>query len=307
MGNEIAIQNAIVSPDGIDTLIESAVVMVSLSSQRVYRQTFARWKDWCHDQQYSPFDFQYIRLFLESQSVTRATRRRQLSAMRLLVEAASILDIRFEPIYKLVKRMKMPKTNLSTNERDRHALNPSQVNLVFEVWTQETNREIRNQAIIGLLFLCGVRRAEAAVLEWRDIDLAEGVIFIRDGKGEKERDVSIAGEFAIKAFKRWRKVSGGDRRYVFCQVNRGDNLGADAPITPDAIYKVVGETRKLSGVKFAPHDARRTFITEALATNAPIADVQAQAGHSNESTTLHYAQPVAARERRGRFRLRYGS
>jgi hypothetical protein len=37
-----------------------------------------------------------------------------------------------------------------------------------------------------------------------------------------------------------------------------------------------------------------------------LADVQAQAGHKQEATTLRYARPVDARNRRLRLRLRYG-
>jgi len=66
-------------------------------------------------------------------------------------------------------------------------------------------------------------------------------------------------------------------------------------------------SNQISGIAFSPHDVRRTFITEALATGAPLADVQAQVGHKNESTTLRYANSVDARQRRDRLRLRYGS
>jgi integrase len=40
---------------------------------------------------------------------------------------------------------------------------------------------------------------------------------------------------------------------------------------------------------FQPHDLRRTFITEALATGTPLATVQAIVGHAQGSTTLGYA------------------
>lgn len=69
---------------------------------------------------------------------------------------------------------------------------------------------------------------------------------------------------------------------------------------------MVKATEARSGVAFRPRDLRRTFITEALTTGTPLADVQAQAGHSQASTTLLYAQPVNAKERLPRMWLRYG-
>jgi integrase len=89
-------------------------------------------------------------------------------------------------------------------------------------------------------------------------------------------------------------------------VKKGGNLGDDAPISSQAIYNVVRETSELTGDEFKPHDARRTFITEALATGTPLAEVQANAGHAQPSTTLEYAQPGEAAQRRRNLKLRYG-
>jgi integrase len=62
----------------------------------------------------------------------------------------------------------------------------------------------------------------------------------------------------------------------------------------------------LSGVEFKPHDLRRTYITEALATSTLLATVQAAAGHARGETTLRYAQAVNARQARKSLRFRYG-
>jgi hypothetical protein len=51
-------------------------------------------------------------------------------------------------------------------------------------------------------------------------------------------------------------------------------------------------------------DARR--VHEALATDTPLATVQAIAGHPRSETTLAYAQAVDARRARKESKLRYG-
>ncbi len=93
---------------------------------------------------------------------------------------------------------------------------------------------------------------------------------------------------------------------MFCAVKKGDRMGADRPIDGTDVYRVVKATEKRSGVAFKPHDLRRTFITEALATGTPLATVQAAAGHARGETTLRYAQAVDARRARGELKLRYG-
>jgi len=49
------------------------------------------------------------------------------------------------------------------------------------------------------------------------------------------------------------------------------------------------------------HDLRRTHITLALNSGAPLPDMQAQAGHANAATTLLYARPADAKSRRLRI------
>ena len=72
------------------------------------------------------------------------------------------------------------------------------------------------------------------------------------------------------------------------------------------IYRVVKVTEADCGIAFKLHDLRRTFITEALATDTPLATVQATAGHARGETTLRYTQTVDARQARKALKLRYG-
>ena len=132
------------------------------------------------------------------------------------------------------------------------------------------------------------------------------MVSVRHGKGDKAREVAIVGEYAVEALLVWTACQGGGREFVFCNVGKGRQVGADKPIIGTDVYRVVKATEAKSGVTFRPHDLRRTFITEALTTGTPLADIQAQAGHAQASTTLLYAHPVNAKERLSRMRLRYG-
>jgi integrase len=117
----------------------------------------------------------------------------------------------------------------------------------------------------------------------------------------------LAGDLALEALKVWWQAQGMGREYVFCPVRKGGHLGVDKPITGTDIYRIVQATEKATGMAFKPHDLRRTFTTEALATGTPLATVQAAVGHARGETTLNYAQAVNARQARKELRLRYGS
>lgn len=300
------------SPSAFDALVEITIRTVSESSARVYQHTYRLWQEWTAKNDLSSFDLNgpNVVQFLIDQPVAKTSRQRMLSAMRTLAKTLADLDAQNplrEVAYRTIKRIRVPTANLVDNERPKRALSPAEVDRVFRTWDGESNADKRNRALIAVLLLTGVRRSEAAVLKWSDVDLVEGVINVRHGKGDKARDVAVYGDSALDALEAWRAAQGEGREYIFCAVNKADHLGPDEPMTATSVYRVVKQTEEQSGLKhFSPHDARRTLITELLATGTPLADAQAQAGHSQGQTTLRYAQAVDARLRRRQGRIRYG-
>lgn len=295
-----------------DTLVEVTKRTLSQSSARVYHQTFMAWKTWAVKYGISPLDLNAPNVvqFLIDQPVTKSTRQRMLSALRTLAEMLTILDYQNptrELALRTLQRIKAPSENMADNERQKRALTNEEVESVLAVWGGEEKQDKRNRALITVLLATGMRRSEVVALRWNDIDLTEGVIFVRHGKGDKARDVAIYGDLAIDSLADWKKAQGSDRRYTFCTINKGDNLGPDRPMTATSLYRMVKETERRAGIEhFSPHDARRTLITELLSTGTPLADAQAQAGHSQGQTTLLYARAADARQRRQKGRVRYG-
>ena len=99
----------------------------------------------------------------------------------------------------------------------------------------------------------------------------------------------------------------GERQYVFCPLRKSRHLlGDDKPMPATDVYRVVKVTEARTGIPFAPHDARRTLLTEYIDQTGDVPGAQRIAGHSNEATTLRYAQAANARELRRKARLRYG-
>lgn len=317
MSTEIVLQeqqSALMVPDMFQQLVQQTTDTVSANSQRVYAQTYRAWFVWCQGQGVNPFDLRAanVRQYLTDQEVGKVTRQRQLSALRKIARVLAITQKpEYRAAYESLILLKVPTEGATHHERNKRALSPAQVERIINVWNSPTKISIRNRAILAVLFFVGMRRSEACSLKWSDIDLEDGTIHIRHGKGDKDRDSAIAGDFPIRALMDWKAVqtNGGKdhREYVFCTVLKSDTLGADSPISDDTVYKVVKETETKTGVKFSPHDARRTLITEALIANVPLAEVQSQAGHAQASTTLRYAKASDAKSRRTIMRLRYGS
>lgn len=291
-------------------LVAIVETTVAATSARVYRLTYEKWSRWCSAHGLSEFDMTPVNVskFLDSQDATRATKARQLSALRKLVEMLSILDYQnpeWAALHGALKKVRV-KAN-GGHEHDKRALTPAQADKVLRAWSGETSQDLRNRALIAVLFLSGLRRSEAAALKWSDVDLTEGVLTVRHGKGDKAREAPIMGDFAVSALLAWKDAQPPDREYVFCPLKRSKNvIGDDRPMLPNEVYRIVKQTERLTGIAFAPHDARRTLLTEYIDQTGDVPGAQRIAGHANEATTLRYAQAATARELRRKAKLRYG-
>lgn len=297
------------APD-FDALVDITTKTISTNSARIYATTYAVWANWCEGNGLDLLSINGATVydFLQDLEVGKSTRKRYLSAMRQLAKMISILDYgnpARAAAYESLKMIKTPDSEYGTT-RDKHALTFEQVRIILSAWNGATLNELRNNALLNILFSTGLRRFEAVALKWRDVDLTNGVVTVLKGKGDKLGDVAILGQSCIPALLRWRMAQGDGYAYVFTQL-ADDSSGVvqDVPITTQRLYEIVQSTVSRTGIQFAPHTARRTFITEMLLNGAMLADAQAQARHEDESMTLYYAQTVNAKERGKRLAVRW--
>lgn len=289
---------------------------VALTSRRVYEHTFRGWQAFTGERGLSVLALspENVLEFVNAGQMAKSTRQRRLSFMRSLVKSLYIVqgDERWERLSQRLKllKVKADATTRAGQTRDKKALRPDEVHDAFRVWRGDDLQATRNRALLAVAFYAGLRRSEIVALRWNDIDLERGIITVRHGKGDKQRETVLVTQIPIQHLKAWQGMQAAHagsepRRYVFCAlVGRGrkapGDLASDAPMTTDALYHVF----KRSG-DFAPHDARRTLITNLLENGVSVADTQAQAGHANPQTTLHYAQKADALTRKGRLKLSY--
>lgn len=284
---------------------------VAESSARIYQQTFSAWSTWCAASDVDLLDLRPVTViqFLTSGDTTKTTRQRQLSALRKLAQMLYILrpSDDHRRIVEALKVTKAPVTADAGTERARRALTPAQADRMLRMWEGSADADVRNRALVAVLLLGGLRRSEAAALRWRDVDFENGILQVRHGKGDKARDVPLAGDTALERLRAWQLVQPLDYEWVFGPVDRSGRASYDQPISGTDVYRIWCATANAAGVESKPHDARRTFITEALTTGAQLVTVQKAAGHAKGETTLGYAQAVNARAARKELRFRYGS
>jgi integrase len=293
-------------------LVDHTLALVSPSSARVYAQTYRKWAEWAAGAALDPFAFTPANAlaFLKAQNITKATQSRQLSAMRRLAAmAAALYGGEFERLERALRMVKAPGVNAAGesagHERAGRALAAHEVYALLNVW-RSGRAGVRNHALIALLVYTGMRRAEAAALQWGDIDFEAGIVRIRHGKGDKARAAAILGAAALDALKDLKAAQPQGYQHVFTPFRRGGAWAHDVPISGTDVYRIVVETARRAGVDFKPHDLRRTLITSALRAGSSLADVQLQAGHARGETTLRYAKAVDVEELHQRINLSFG-
>jgi integrase len=137
------------------------------------------------------------------------------------------------------------------------------------------------------LVVTGIRRGELQALRWRDIDLIENVLRIRDSKTEEgERAIALPPKLA-EALWTWRRLTPyqGDNERVFCNPKTGGEYREE---TFSEALRAALTAAKVEGYVRPFHDLRHTAITnDAASGSSPIA-VMAKAGHASMSTTKRY-------------------
>ncbi|MDQ3498952.1 MAG: tyrosine-type recombinase/integrase [Actinomycetota bacterium] len=173
---------------------------------------------------------------------------------------------------------------------------------LFEACAAEANdpkmraRGVRDAAMLALLYVGGLRRAELASLKLSDYDSETRTVRIR-GKGNKERQVYAEGgaDLLLSAWLELRG-EGGPSDPLFLPVRKDglvqhrDPQGEKkASLSDQAVYKVVKRRHREAKIKeVSPHDFRKTFVGDLLDAIGDLSTVQKLAGHSDPATTARY-------------------
>ena len=153
-------------------------------------------------------------------------------------------------------------------------------------------RELRDRALVELLYGAGLRVAEAAALDVRDVDLHRGDARVM-GKGGKERVVPLpaAAREAVAAWLETRRGPGSLGEPLFTSLRRARRLG------PRDIRRVVAARARRAGIasRVHPHRLRHSYATHLLDMGADLREIQELLGHASLSTTQRYTAVSAER------------
>jgi len=270
----------------IDLFLQYLMQEKRLSTHTVssYRRDLTQLELFCQQQNlidWPSIKAKHIRQFisqLHRQGLAGRSIQRCLSAIRSLYRfliREGLTDI------NPAQAVQAPKTE----KRLPATLDVDQMNSLLEQTQQDTMIACRDRAMMELFYSSGLRLAELAGLDLRDIDFGDQLVYVT-GKGNKSRVVPV-GQKAIQALQVWLKKR--DELGFFEQMavfitQQGRRLGVRS------IQKRLSHWGKQQGIseQVHPHRLRHAFASHMLEASGDLRAVQELLGHADISTTQIY-------------------
>jgi len=202
-------------------------------------------------------------------------RHREVKTCFSWLKRMGILEVN---VFARVPLVKLPLTI-------KAPFNAAEVQRLLDGQSRETAYGSRNYALLLFLLDSGVRSSECVAVQLDDVDWERGRVFVRHGKGEKQRWVGIGPRTMDALLDYVDRFRGEDAGALFRTNEQADMAG---PNTLNVLLRRLGELAKVSGVH--PHRFRHTFATWAIESGAREIDVQMLLGHSDLTMTHRYAR-----------------
>jgi integrase/recombinase XerD len=146
----------------------------------------------------------------------------------------------------------------------------------------EAPKNLGHRTMLATMYAAGPRVSELAHLKVGDIDSARNVIWIRLGKGHKDRQTLLPPKLLelLRSYWRWKR----HKDWLFPGAKPGH------PICGPSIFRFSQKAAQAAGrmKPFHPHSLRHAFATHLLEAGVNLRTIQLLLGHSKLETTARY-------------------
>ena len=180
--------------------------------------------------------------------------------------------------------LELPKVEKKVPE----ILSLEKVELLLEQPVGEEDKEIRDKAMMELLYATGIRVTELISLKVEDVNLP--LEYIRCGAQPKSRIIPIGAQAKFALYRYMEKARGNmvlrtDEETLFVNCN-------GKPMTRQGFWKIIKSYARKAGIEedITPHTLRHSFAAHLIENGADLRSVQEMLGHSDISTTQIYTK-----------------
>ena len=225
----------------------------------------------------TPDDVRGFQLHLIGNGLSICNRNRIMTGVRFLFRVTLRRHDLAAEVYHLKEPQKLPLV-----------MSPDEARRLLAV-----ARTLKVRVVLALGYGCGLRASEVVRLRVGDIDSAQAIIRIVQGKGRKDRNVMLSPE-VLALLRQWWKVrptryDAGvppEQRWLF----PGRNLGR--PLTTRQLNRLFHQTADAAGIRkpVTLHSLRHSFATHLLERGTDIRIIQALLGHAKLDATARYTR-----------------
>jgi type 1 fimbriae regulatory protein FimB/type 1 fimbriae regulatory protein FimE len=187
----------------------------------------------------------------------------------------------------IVKR-KVPARRRNSDYRSREYLSEKEVGKVIAAAAAQGRHGVRDSALILIAYRHGLRVSELVSLRWDQIDLSQGLVHVSRLKNGLPSVHPLRGP-ELRALRRLQREK-ANGAYVFVSERK-------APLTPDAVRKIVARAGREAGIKFSihPHMLRHATGYKLANDGHDTRAIQQYLGHRNIQHTTRYTELAAHR------------
>lgn len=219
-------------------------------------------------------------LHMEEQGKAATTISRMMAAMKAFFN--------YECMQACIRRN--PAESLHAPKVEKKApvvLSVDQVSALLAQPSEQTPKEIRDKAMLALLYATGIRVSELIGIQMEDINMNIGFLVCRDGERERTIPFGRSAKAALEEYlehARNELLRGKGSDYFFVNCTGG-------AMSRQGFWKIIKYYGEKAGIEedITPHTLRHSFAAHLIARGADMRAVQTILGHSDMATTQMYA------------------
>lgn len=248
---------------------------------------------------------EFLKFLGENKNVTHLRLRAYLAGLRSRGLSKSSIARKLAALrsfFRFLCREEILKSNpivaLRTPKQEKRLpkiLTADEVTRLLDTTSGDEPADLRDRAILEMLYSTGMRVSELAALNVKDVDFFAEIVVVM-GKRRKER-VCHLGSHALKALDAWLERRGISKvKASRCSDPLFVNLKGTR-LTTRSIARVLAKRLTQAGLstRSTPHTLRHSFATHLLDRGADLRSVQELLGHASLSSTQIYTHLSAER------------
>lgn len=240
----------------------------SLNTAKTYISLFSGFVEYYKDKLLTDLSEEDIRHYVQTivkRGGSRSHQNQVINAIKFYYEQVLDMPRRFYEIDRPDRERKLPLV-----------LSEPEIAKIISL-----TRNLKHKTILVVIYSCGLRLSELLNLKISDIQSDRHLLFIKGGKGNKDR-TTVLSDKTIELLRKYYK-SFKPKEYVFESASKGR-------YSAKSVQNIVKKSCKLAGIKkrVSTHTLRHSFATHLLENGTDLRYIQELLGHSSSKTTEIY-------------------